>query len=95
MFWLYVNSLIVGMGLGVVQAIVFYRETKRALNLQVGPKLSFANKTGSFIIRYIGLLVFLWILFFKYRFDIYSGMVGFFVAFWGMLLKKVKELHES
>lgn len=98
MLWLYILSLLVGAGLGIVQAYVFYRGNKRIFYAQDGSVMMVLGQIGAFLVRYIGLFVFLWILLVKYQsyhFNIYAVMVGFFVAFWGVILKSVKGRHES
>ncbi len=110
MLGLYINSFLAGAGLGILQAFIFFRENMRILrSQQIGAfmldvipfdvipssKAAFINKIGSFFGRYILLFLAFWILFVKYQLNMYWGIGGFFLAFWGVLLKKVKDHRES
>lgn len=95
MLWLYVSSFVAGVGLGIVQAHVFYKGNKRVFYAQAGPIMTIVGQIGSFLVRYIGLFLFLWVLLVKCHLNIYAVMGGFFVAFWGVILKSVKGHYES
>ncbi len=95
MLGLYINSFMAGVGLGIIQAIIFYREAKRVQAPEQGARAFLFNKLVVFAMRYLLLFIALWILVFKYQLNIYLGAVGFFAAFWVMLLKKVKDCRES
>jgi hypothetical protein len=95
MFCFYITSLIVGVVVGSLQAIIFCREINRRTTFQGRALFILLNRLLSFVVRYIFLFAVLWLLFCYCRLNIFAGMVGFFSAFWGTLLRKVKGYHES
>ncbi len=90
MIWLYLLSLAAGGILGMTHALAFYRRNKQFDERQVVGTRYILRSLWLFFIRYVLLFAAFWVIFLKCQLNIYVGIAGFFVAFWGVLLKNLK-----
>jgi hypothetical protein len=91
MLGIYLFSLVAGAALGCVHAFVFYRGNMNLVGEQAaGVARPLISGIGAFILRYALLFTACWVLFIKLQLNIYLGMTGFFIAFWVVLLKKMR-----
>ena len=89
MFLWYILSVIAGVVLGAVYAVVFYKGNSCFSGQQVPGNKPSTRAFGLFFLRYLLLFAAFWILFYMWRLNIYCGIAGFFVAYWGVLLNVV------
>ena len=92
MLWWYILSVAAGLALGGVYAVIFYKGNKCFLGQQEPGEKPLLRTFGVFFLRYFLLFAAFWVLFLTCQLNIYFGIAGFFVAYWGVLLKATHEV---
>lgn len=99
MFLWPILSFIAGGVVGGVYAFLFYKANNTLFGEQTTERKRSLLTTGSFLLRYLLLFAAFFILFYLGHLNIYYGIAGFFVVYWGVLLfvlrrAKMRNHHE-